>query len=85
MLLSRLSKRAKQGEAAEITELASVAPLRGRLLLFPHVCPHAGNPVVDVPKCFLRGELRWEPAVAASTASTASTPRGKDRRDDEGS
>ena len=38
--------------------LASVAPRRGRLLLFPHVCPHAGLEVVDAPKLFLRGELR---------------------------
>jgi hypothetical protein len=44
--------------AASNTVLAAVAPVRGRLLLFPHVCPHAGRPVVDVPKLFLRGELR---------------------------
>jgi ankyrin repeat protein len=37
--------------------LASVAPRRGRLLLFPHTCPHAGLEVVDAPKLFLRGEL----------------------------
>ena len=37
--------------------LAAVAPRRGRLLLFPHACPHEGRPVVDVPKVFLRGEL----------------------------
>ena len=36
--------------------------LRGRLLVFPHVCPHAGSAVGSVPKLFLRGELlaRWE-------------------------
>lgn len=61
--------------------LASVSPVRGRLLIFvstqaipnetlfqgipltdclccqPHLCPHAGLPVDDVPKLFLRGEL----------------------------
>lgn len=42
--------------------LAAVSPVRGRLLIFPHLCPHAGLPVVSVPKLFLRGELlvRWE-------------------------
>jgi E3 ubiquitin-protein ligase listerin len=37
--------------------IAAVKPKRGRLLLFPHVCPHEGCPVVDCPKLFLRGEL----------------------------
>ena len=42
--------------------LAAVPPVRGRLLVFPHVCPHAGLAVASVPKLFLRGELlaRWE-------------------------
>ena len=33
-----------------------VAPVRGRLLLFPHKCPHEGAPLIDVPKLLLRGE-----------------------------
>eukprot|EP01134_Creolimax_fragrantissima_P000357 CFRG0357T1 len=37
--------------------LASVLPKRGRLLIFPHLCPHEGLPVIDLPKLFLRGEL----------------------------
>ena len=38
--------------------LASVRPKRGRLLLFPHICPHAGLSVVEGgSKLFLRGEL----------------------------
>jgi ankyrin repeat protein len=37
--------------------LASVTPKRGRLLVFPHVCPHEGALVVDVPKLLLRGEM----------------------------
>ena len=38
------------------------APRRGRVLVFPHDCPHAGRPVVDVPKLLLRGEcyVEWE-------------------------
>jgi hypothetical protein len=39
------------------TALADVKPVRGRLLVFPHACPHAGRPVVDAPKLVLRGEL----------------------------
>lgn len=37
--------------------LALVTPARGRLLLFPHACPHEGNEVVNVPKIILRGEV----------------------------
>ncbi len=37
--------------------LALVTPKRGRLLLFPHDCPHEGRETVDVPKTLLRGEL----------------------------
>ena len=42
--------------------LAAVPPVRGRLLIFPHMCPHAGLAVGSVPKLFLRGELlvRWD-------------------------
>merc|ERR1712039_770381 len=36
--------------------LAEVSPRRGRLLLFPHQCPHLARPVVEVPKILLRGE-----------------------------
>ena len=42
-----------------IVVLGSASPMRGRLVIFPHKCPHAGRPVVDVPKLFLRGELRY--------------------------
>jgi hypothetical protein len=37
--------------------LASVKPKRSRLLLFPHLCPHEGSKVEDVPKLLLRGEI----------------------------
>jgi 2OG-Fe(II) oxygenase superfamily len=32
-------------------------PRRGRILLFPHATPHAGAPVVSVPKICLRAEV----------------------------
>ena len=38
--------------------LARVSPQRGRLLLFPHKCPHEGNEVIDVPKVLIRGEVQ---------------------------
>eukprot|EP00980_Cylindrotheca_fusiformis_P013879 scaffold3598_cov115-Cylindrotheca_fusiformis.AAC.15 len=44
------------GEGRDET-LAQVIPSRGRILLFPHACPHEGKEVVDVPKIILRGEV----------------------------
>ena len=38
--------------------LAKVSPRRGRLLLFPHLCPHEGSEVISAPKILLRGEVR---------------------------
>lgn len=37
--------------------LARVKPVRGRLLLFPHQCPHEGAPAESLPKILLRGEV----------------------------
>jgi hypothetical protein len=39
--------------------LASVTPRRGRLLLFPHACPHLAREVLaeGLPKLLLRGEI----------------------------
>ena len=34
-----------------------VKPKYGRILFFPHECPHEGRPTVSVPKIFLRAEL----------------------------
>jgi hypothetical protein len=52
------------GETVLLKELTSfdgtmaiVKPKYGRLLLFPHLCPHMGAPVVHVPKLLLRGEV----------------------------
>ena len=39
------------------SSLAVVAPVRGRLFLFPHACPHEGRLVAAAPKLFLRGEI----------------------------
>ena len=36
--------------------LSAISPRRGRLLLFPHACPHQGNKVISTPKLLLRGE-----------------------------
>ncbi|KAL3899089.1 MAG: hypothetical protein SGPRY_012705 [Prymnesium sp.] len=50
-----LLQRLKQPSAV----LASVTPRRGRLLLFPHACPHLARQVVahGLPKLLLRGEM----------------------------
>ena len=45
------------GEGRSVV-LAKVAPRRGRLLVFPHVTPHEGMEVLDVPKILLRGEVQ---------------------------
>lgn len=47
---------AESGDGRDVT-LARVSPRKGRLLLFPHACPHEGNEVVDVPKVLVRGEV----------------------------
>mmetsp|Transcript_85063 Transcript_85063/g.273824 ORF Transcript_85063/g.273824 Transcript_85063/m.273824 type:complete len:134 (-) Transcript_85063:188-589(-) len=36
---------------------AVCAPRRGRVFLFPHVCPHSGAPVPKLPKLVLRGDV----------------------------
>jgi len=47
----------KKGDLAGGNILARVEPKRGRLLIFPHVCPHEGEKVIHVPKLLLRGEM----------------------------
>ena len=47
----------EQDDGVDDSVLGSALPQRGRLVVFPHACPHAGLAVVDVPKRFLRGEL----------------------------
>lgn len=37
--------------------LARVRPTKGRLLVFPHDCPHRGDEVLSVPKLLIRGEV----------------------------
>mmetsp|Transcript_39644 Transcript_39644/g.107198 ORF Transcript_39644/g.107198 Transcript_39644/m.107198 type:complete len:213 (-) Transcript_39644:8-646(-) len=54
----------RQGDGREETHAvrAAVRPRRGRLLVFPHGCLHAGAPVARLPKAMLRGDLRLPPA-----------------------
>mmetsp|Transcript_39181 Transcript_39181/g.94740 ORF Transcript_39181/g.94740 Transcript_39181/m.94740 type:complete len:186 (+) Transcript_39181:86-643(+) len=47
----------------DATVLYPTKPQRGRILLFPHACPHAGNTVKDVPKICLRAEVCHIPAA----------------------
>jgi hypothetical protein len=37
--------------------LSCIAPRRGRLLIFPHNCPHEGAHTITLPKILLRGEM----------------------------
>lgn len=50
----------EQDGEQDCSVLAAALPRRGRLVVFPHECPHAGMAVLDVPKKFLRGELLLE-------------------------
>jgi len=50
--------------------LARVQPRRGRLFLFPHICPHSASPVLSVPKVLLRGEV-LPPKLAQERAPDA--------------
>ena len=45
------------GDVGAGAPVAVVQPRRGRLLVFPHGCLHAGEATVCVPKVLLRGEL----------------------------
>ena len=60
-LLKALSPPIVSGQNVKKEEvLAKILPTRGRLLLFPHGCPHAGEEVIDVPKILMRGEALYE-------------------------
>merc|ERR1712217_333149 len=37
--------------------VAVVTPRRGRLFVFPHICPHEALAAVEVPKLLLRGDV----------------------------
>jgi 2OG-Fe(II) oxygenase superfamily len=37
--------------------LATIRPKRGRVLIFPHCCPHEGRAADSLPKILLRGEM----------------------------
>ena len=48
--------------------VVSVGPVRGRLFMFPHACPHAGLLVSCTPKLLLRGEVLLQSPVVQSHA-----------------
>ena len=60
-------QKAENGETVLLTRmedsaaatLVAVEPRRGRLLLFPHMCPHLARPIAS-PKLLLRLCLRFE-------------------------
>jgi len=56
-MLRCVSQKKSAVAAGDNNVLAVVTPRRGRLLVFPHVCPHEGEKVIDVPKILLRGEM----------------------------
>jgi hypothetical protein len=43
--------------SAQGNVLARVYPVEGRILIFPHNCPHEGEQVVETPKLLIRGEV----------------------------
>jgi hypothetical protein len=45
------------GGGGGVLGAAKAPPQRGRLVVFLHEWPHAGLPVLDMIKTFLRGEL----------------------------
>jgi hypothetical protein len=55
--ISNISTGAVDLKADSDDVIAAVAPKRGRVLIFPHACPHDGATVVEVPKLLLRGEI----------------------------
>ena len=42
--------------AGDRAAVGMVSPMRGRLLLMPHACPHLAAPVIEAPKVLVRGE-----------------------------
>jgi Ankyrin repeats (many copies) len=53
-------KTSREGEGSSDTGenvLSCIAPRRGRLLIFPHNCPHEGAQTISLPKILLRGEM----------------------------
>merc|ERR1712241_682108 len=43
-------------DEARLGVLAAVKPVRGRILIFPHACPHAARRPINLPRLLLRGE-----------------------------
>ena len=63
VLLDHLPAAAKNGHQNDNSRLLdsnirhAVKPVRGRLFVFPHGCPHAGRHVVEGSKLILHGEM----------------------------
>lgn len=56
------ANKKQNGEHQDTQEKAiAVSPKRGRILVFPHICPHKGGDVVSVPKVLIRGEIYFGP------------------------
>jgi hypothetical protein len=55
-----LQELSPDGPYAYHKVIASVRPRKGRLLLFPHSCPHEGKEVISTPKLLLRGEVMFQ-------------------------
>ena len=55
----KTSKGEEEEGSSETDEnvLSCIAPRRGRLLIFPHYCPHEGAHTISLPKILLRGEM----------------------------
>jgi hypothetical protein len=54
-----LEELSPDGPYAYHKVIANVCPRKGRLLLFPHACPHEGKEVISTPKLLLRGEVMF--------------------------
>jgi hypothetical protein len=58
VLLDHLAKsNYKLIESNKLSMRNAVQPVRGRLFVFPHACPHAGRQVAEGTKLILRGDL----------------------------
>lgn len=57
VLLDHLPAKQNNSRLGTSIVQSDVKPVRGRLFVFPHSCPHAGRHVVEGSKLILRGDL----------------------------
>jgi 2OG-Fe(II) oxygenase superfamily len=55
--VSPVAISATDSASAASNVLATIRPRRGRMLIFPHSCPHEGRAADSLPKILLRGEM----------------------------